>query len=61
MNKFYVEDPFIVDPLIMIYAVGLFLVWYIKRREKSDADLRLVDVALALGAHLYIIFIGFLK
>ena len=61
MNKFYKEDPFIVNPLLMIYIVGLFLMWYIKFREKSDADLRIVDIFLALSAYLYIIFIGFLK
>ena len=61
MNKWIKEDPFIVDPLIMIYGVSFFLIWYIKFRDRSESDLRLLDVLLALSAYLYITFVGFFK
>ena len=62
MDKYVKENPFIIDPIVGLYLLGFFFLWYINFRDKRPSiDFKLVDRFLVLGMILFYFFHGIYK
>jgi len=56
------ENPFIIDPILGLYLIFFFFLWYDKLKEKnSHIDFRIIDVIIVIIAYLFFMFAGIYK
>jgi len=55
-------NPFIIDPIVMIYGSVFLFFWYDSIKNKHpDIEFRIVDVIIVMFVYLFLMFVGIYK